>query len=75
MDNISVADALKLLDACKDKGVGSFEGFGLKFELGPKRAVPKVSRRVNPDPPKPLNAVDLALEQSSRNPGDDDAQE
>ncbi len=68
MDNISVADALKLLEACKEKGVGSFEGFGLKFELGPKRAVPKVSRRVNPDPPKPLNAVDLALELASRNP-------
>ncbi len=75
MDNISVSDALKLLEACKEKGVGSFEGFGLKFELGPKRATPKVSRRVNPDPPKPLNAVDLALEQSSRSTEEDVAEE
>lgn len=67
MDSISVADALKLLDACKEKGVNSFDGFGIKFELGPKRSEKKPpSRRVNPDPPKPLNAVDLALEQSSR---------
>ncbi len=75
MDTISVADALKLLEACKEKGVNSFDGFGIKFELGQKRAVPKVSRRVNPDPPKPLNAVDLALEQSSRSTEEDVAEE
>lgn len=74
--DISVADALKLLEACKEKGVNSFDGFGLKFELGPKRADKKpASRRVNPDPPKPLNAVDLALAQAERSTDEDVAEE
>ena len=74
--DISVSDALKLLAECKEKGVSSFDGFGLKFELGPKRAQTKASsKRVNPDPPKPQNAVDLALEQVSRSTEDEIAEE
>ena len=76
MDNISVADALKLLAECKEKGVSSFLGFGITFELGPKRAAEKKpSKRVTPEPPKPLNAVDLALAQAERSAEDDIAEE
>ena len=70
--DLSVEDVIKLLDAAKERGIGTFEGMGIKFTSnGAIRAQTK-KQKIVPPQPEPKNAVDLALELNGRKSDDED---
>ncbi len=68
---LSVEDIIKLFDAAKDRGIGVFEGAGIKFtSTGVVRSQAK-RQKIVPPKPEPKNAVDLALDLNGRTDEDE----
>lgn len=70
---ISVEDIIKLMDAAKDRGIGSFKGAGIEFMTTQVVRAQSKKQRVVPAKEPAKNAVDLALSLNSVSQEEDEA--
>ncbi len=73
--SLSVQEIIALMDAAKDRGIGSFKGAGIEFVTTQVVRAQSKQRKIVPAAGPPKNAVDLALSLNSVSQEEDEPNE